>query len=86
MNFQTMNHNIMTVMALAMTVQGIACLSQADAAEISSPDGFVTVHADVIDGVPTYSVDYKGQQVIKPSTLGLQLADGPDLMDLRFRV
>ena len=81
MNFQTMNHNIMTVMALAMTVQGIACLSQADAAEISSPDGFVTVHADVIDGVPTYSVDYKGQQVIKPSTLGLQLADGPDMMD-----
>lgn len=76
-----MNHNIMTVTALAMTVQGIACLSQADAAEISSPDGFVTVHADVIDGVPTYSVDYKGQQVIKPSTLGLQLADGPDMMD-----
>ncbi len=76
-----MNHNIMTVTVLAMTVQGIACLSQADAAEISSPDGFVTVHADVIDGVPTYSVDYKGQQVIKPSTLGLQLADGPDMMD-----
>lgn len=76
-----MNHNIMTIMALAITVQGIACLSQADAAEISSPDGFVTVHADVIDGVPTYSVDYKGQQVIKPSTLGLQLADGPDMMD-----
>ena len=71
----------MTIMALAITVQGIACLSQADAAEISSPDGFVTVHADVIDGVPTYSVDYKGQQVIKPSTLGLQLADGPDMMD-----
>lgn len=76
-----MNHNIMTVMALAMTVQGIVCLSQADAAEISSPGGFVTVHADVIDGVPTYSVDYKGQQVIKPSTLGLQLADGPDMMN-----
>ena len=71
----------MTIMALAITVQRIACLSQADAAEISSPDGFVTVHADVIDGVPTYSVDYKGQQVIKPSTLGLQLADGPDMMD-----
>lgn len=71
----------MTVMALAMTVQGIACLSQADAAEISSPGGFVTVHADVVDGVPTYSVDYKGQQVIKPSTLGLQLADGPDMMN-----
>ena len=71
----------MIVIALAMTTQGIACLSQADAAEISSPDGFVTVHADVIDGVPTYSVDYKGQQVIKPSTLGLQLADGPDMMN-----
>jgi len=29
--------------------------------------------------VPVYSVDYKGKAVILPSTLGLELADGPDL-------
>ncbi|MDE6611042.1 MAG: glycoside hydrolase family 97 N-terminal domain-containing protein, partial [Muribaculaceae bacterium] len=47
--------------------------------DLSSPNGIVTVHADVIDGLPTYSVDYKGKTVIKPSTLGLELADGPDM-------
>lgn len=51
------------------------------AVEISSPSGIVTVNADVVDGVPTYNVSYKGREVIKPSTLGLQLADGPDMMD-----
>ena len=30
--------------------------------------------------MPVYSVDYKGKAVILPSTLGLELADGPDLM------
>lgn len=51
------------------------------AVEISSPSGTVTVNADVVEGVPTYNVSYKGRVVIKPSTLGLQLADGPDMMD-----
>ena len=50
-------------------------------AEISSPSGVVTVNADVVDGKPTYSISYKDKTVIKPSTLGLQLADGPDMTD-----
>lgn len=53
----------------------------AKAVAISSPSEVITVNADVVDGVPTYSVDYKGKAVIKPSTLGLQLADGPDMTD-----
>lgn len=75
-----MKYNLFSAAALAaaglsLTFQG------ASAAEISSPSGIVTVEADVIAGVPTYSVSYKGKPVIKPSTLGLQLADGADLMD-----
>ncbi|MCH5235911.1 MAG: glycoside hydrolase family 97 protein [Muribaculaceae bacterium] len=50
-------------------------------AEQTSPNGKIRVHADVINGVPTYSIDFKGQEIIKPSTLGFELADGPDMMN-----
>ena len=49
---------------------------------VTSPDGKIKVTFDVVNGVPTYKVDYGNQSVIKPSTLGLQLAKGgADLMD-----
>ncbi|MDE6486557.1 MAG: glycoside hydrolase family 97 protein [Muribaculaceae bacterium] len=53
----------------------------ASAAEVSSPGGIVTVRADIDGGKPVYSVDYKGRPVVKPSALGLQLADADDLTD-----
>ena len=31
-------------------------------------------------GAPTYELSYKGKEVIKPSTLGLELKNAPDLM------
>lgn len=75
-----MKHRLLVVMAFATT--GLLFIpSELNAAEISSPSGNVKVNADVIDGVPTYSMTYKGKDVIKPSTLGLQLADGPDMTD-----
>lgn len=40
---------------------------------ISSPDGNVTVKFDIKDGVPVYSMDYKGVPVVAPSNLGLDL-------------
>lgn len=76
-----MTHSNITAIGLAMAAIGFSFAGPVRAADISSPNGIVTVHADVIDGIPTYSVDYKGKPVIKPSTLGLQLADGPDMMD-----
>ena len=70
------------VLAVAVATTGLACVfPAANAATVTSPSGIVTVNADVIDGRPTYSVTYKNRQVIKPSTLGLELADGPDMMD-----
>lgn len=53
----------------------------ADAAEVSSPSGAITVTAEVVDSVPVYSITYKGKVVIRPSSLGFELADGPDMMD-----
>lgn len=71
--------NLSTMILVMVNV----CLTPlyAKAVAISSPSEVITVNADVVDGVPTYSVDYKGKAVIKPSTLGLQLADGPDMTD-----
>ena len=47
----------------------------ATAQTVSSPDGQVVVDFSLSnDGVPTYQMTYKGKTVIKPSTLGLELA------------
>lgn len=49
---------------------------------VSSPDGNIKVNFSVENGRPTYTVDFKGKPVVKPSHLGLQLAKGgADLMD-----
>lgn len=54
---------------------------QAHAVSTASPDGNVVADFDVVGGVPTYSVDYKGHHVIMPSRLGLDLDNAPDLLD-----
>ena len=69
-------------LAVAIAMAGLSYApAEASAAEVISPGGIVTVHADVDGGKPVYSVDYKGRPVVKPSTLGLQLADADDLTD-----
>ena len=75
-----MNYSKLSAIAIAMAGVSFA-FDTAHAAQISSPSGIVTLEADVINSIPTYSVSYKGKPVIKPSTLGLELADGPDMMD-----
>ena len=62
----------------------------ATAQTVSSPGGDVALTFSLDNGKPTYQVEYKGQAVIKPSHLGLELAktkhaskgnDETDLMD-----
>ena len=67
-------------MAFAMAGVSLA-FSDAHAAQISSPSGVITLTAEVVDSIPVYSVSYKGKPVVLPSKLGLELADGPDMMD-----
>lgn len=53
-----------------------------NAENISSPSGNMNVNFELAEGgVPTYGLSYKGTEVIKPSTLGLELNGKPDLMD-----
>ena len=57
-----------------------ALMSQA--VGIESPEGKVAVDFSLTgNGVPTYEVKYKGVEVIKPSTLGLELYGANDLMN-----
>ena len=57
-----------------------ALMSQA--VGIESPEGKVAVDFSLTgNGVPTYEVKYKGVEVIKPSTLGLELNGANDLMN-----
>lgn len=52
------------------------------AESVSSPSGTVTVNFELTkSGTPTYEVEYKHKVVIKPSKLGLELKDAPDLME-----
>ena len=60
--------------------------ASASAQKVSSPDGNLSVEFSLTgDGVPTYQVSFKGKQVIKPSTLGIELAEENSLMD-KFRI
>lgn len=70
-------NNIQAIVSV-MAAAAIAS-TEASAADLSSPGGIVTVHADVVGGVPVYSIGYKGKPVVKTSALGLELADGPDM-------
>ena len=49
--------------------------------EMTSPGGNVKATFNVEKGVPTYSVDYKGNKVILPSRMGLQLTGNDNLTE-----
>ena len=67
---------------MALAIAGVSfAFSEAHATQITSPSGLIALNAEVVDSVPVYSVTYKGKPVILPSKLGLELADGPDMMD-----
>jgi len=53
---------------------------KANAQTLLSPNGQLQVLFSVDDGIPTYQLSYKGKTVIKPSKMGLELFDSPDLI------
>ena len=58
----------------------------ADAIEQKSPNGNIVLNVELnAKGTPEYQVTYKGHPVIKPSTLGIELAEENSLMD-QFRI
>ncbi|WP_316748614.1 glycoside hydrolase family 97 protein [Pedobacter gandavensis] len=56
--------------------------SSANAQELKSPDNNLSLKFSLGNaGTPTYQLSYKGKAVIKPSTLGFQLKNVPDLLN-----
>ena len=53
----------------------------ANADNVKSPGGNISVEFKLDNGVPVYNVSYKGQPVVKDSKLGLELVYGESLMD-----
>lgn len=51
-------------------------VAHANAWTVTSPGGAISVDFTITGGKPTYSVAYRGRQVVSPSTLGMQLGDG----------
>ena len=71
---------------LISTVSGLFLAAAALAQSVSSPNGKVKVDFSLNEhGVPVYQVTYKGVEVIKPSTLGIELNEENSLMD-SFRI
>ena len=59
----------------------LACFSiSIKAAAILSPNGNFKLIVEVVNGVPTYQLDFKNKPIIKTSHLGLALKDQPDLL------
>ena len=53
---------------------------KANAQTLSSPNGQLQAIFSIDNGTPTYQLSYKGKMVIKPSKMGLELFDSPDLI------
>lgn len=53
---------------------------KANAQTLLSPNGQLQAIFSIDNGIPTYQLSYKGKTVIKPSKMGLELFDSPDLI------
>ena len=64
-------------MMMALTVSAI---------EQKSPNGNIVLNVELNEqGTPVYQVSYKGQEIVKPSKLGIELNEENSLMD-QFRI
>ncbi|MDA3816116.1 MAG: glycoside hydrolase family 97 protein [Prolixibacteraceae bacterium] len=61
-------NSIIAIMMIALTLPSVA-------QKLQSPDGHFQLNFEVKEGKPFYNLDYKGQAVIEPSSLGLDLYD-----------
>lgn len=65
---------------ILVTAIAVTATSCGDKVNLASPDGNLTVKFDLNDhGQPYYSVNFMGEQIITPSTLGFDLKDSAPL-------
>lgn len=66
-----------TLLLIVFLFSGILLM----AIDLKSPNGTLLLNFEVIDGVPTYRLDYKNRPVIKQSRLGLEIKKDQNLID-----
>ena len=67
---------------LLLILTGLLLLGPLTARELlTSPGNLLTLTFEVTDGIPRYSLDYKGRPVVLPSRLGFELKDAPSLLE-----
>jgi len=68
------------IFSITIFISFCLILNSIKAQELKSPNGnFILNFALNSEGTPTYSLNYKGKEVIKPSKLGLELKDDSDV-------
>jgi hypothetical protein len=67
----------MRKLLLTLLFVPLLCMAQTT----KSPDGNVVLTFSVDGGRPVYQLSFKGKSVIKPSRLGLELSNYPNLLD-----
>ena len=50
-----------------------------ETAAVSSPSGAITLTVTAPEGLPSYAIAFRGEQVVEPSRLGFRFAEGPNL-------
>jgi len=69
-----------------IAVMAMMMVLHADAIEQKSPNGNIVLNVELnAQGTPVYQVSYKGQEIVKPSKLGIELNEENSLMD-QFRI
>jgi hypothetical protein len=75
MNFKSYNATIIKLLCLL-----VFAFTNLQAQTITSPDRNLSLQFTLQDGVPYYSLTYKGKDVIKTSRLGIEVKDAPSFI------
>ncbi len=71
---------------ILFALMAIMMVTTTRAIEQKSPNGNIVLNIEInAQGIPVYQVTYKGRDIIKPSTLGIELNEENSLMD-QFRI
>lgn len=67
------------ILTLSLGAMALTACSGSGEPTVASPDGNLSLTVELADGTPVYSVNYKGKEIIKPSSLGMRLTDGSEI-------
>lgn len=78
-----MKRSVLALLPVSLIVMAAGCSSTPEGEQtVKSPDGQVVVNFTLTkSGQPEYSMVYKGDTIVRPSTMGFRLKEGKNLTD-----